>query len=283
MAAGGMRFDSDALGLSGTGGALLRDLIHDRLGLFYDETRGNQLLDKLAPLVVARGFDSFLDYYYLLRYDPSANGEWGQVMDALSVPETYFWREADQVRAVVTEIVPRLVDQGAQPLRIWSVPCSSGEEPLSIAMMLNEAGWFDRAPIRILASDASPAAIRRAREGLYRERSFRRLPPALREKYFERERDGWRVDPLLAARVQWSVVNLFEREQAAQLATAPVIFCRNLLIYFSERSLARVVSLFAEMMPTPGYLCLGVSESLLRHTTRFELQDIDGVYVYVKR
>jgi chemotaxis protein methyltransferase CheR len=278
-----MRFEADALGLSETGVSLLRDLIHDKTGLFYDDGRRGILVDKLAPLVVTKGFDSFLDYYYLLRYDPSANGEWGRVVDALSVPETYFWREVDQIQAVVKEVVPLLVRQGARPLRIWSVPCSSGEEPLTIAILLNEAGWFDRAPIAIYGSDASPKAVRAAREGLYRERSFRAMPPSMREKYFTREGETWRVDEAIAARVQWNRLNLFDRDQASRFASVPVIFCRNLLIYFSEQSLSRAVSLFADFMPTPGYLCLGASESLLRHTTRFELQEFNGAYLYVKR
>jgi chemotaxis protein methyltransferase CheR len=278
-----MRFDADALGLSPTGDALLRDLIHERVGLYYDDGRMNQLLDKLAPLVIAHGFDSFLDYYYLLRYDPAGDNEWGRVFDALAVPETYFWREMDQVRAVVDTVVPTLARRPG-PLRIWSVPCASGEEPLSIAMALDEAGWFRRTAVEIHASDASPAAIARAREGRYRERSFRALPQALRDRYFTPEDDGtWKVDEALQRRIAWSTLNLLDVDSAAPLAEAPVIFCRNLLIYFSRDSLLRTVNLFLRHMPTPGYLCLGASESLLRYTTRFELEEVGGAYIYVKR
>ncbi len=278
-----MRFDTDALGLSPAGMHLLRDLIHDRLGLSYDDGRTNQLLDKLAPLVIERGFDSFLDYYYLLRFDAAAGAEWSRVTDALAVPETYFWREADQVQAVVNEVVPRLIAAGTSPLRIWSVPCSSGEEPLSIAMALTEGGWFDRAAIEIYASDASRAAIGRAREGRYRERSFRNLPIWLREKYFTKDGKEWRIDPAIHERVRWSAVNVMDRDRVAPFAASPIVFCRNLIIYFSEVTIARTAALFAEFMPVPGYLCIGASESLLRHTTRFDLEEIGGAYIYVKR
>jgi hypothetical protein len=99
----------------------------------------------MAPLVVERGFRSFLDLYYLLKYDEvSAAEAWRHVLDALSVPETYFWREMDQIRAIVCRVVPELARRGAGGIRIWSAPCASGEEPLTIAMALNEAGWFDR-------------------------------------------------------------------------------------------------------------------------------------------
>ena len=134
-----MAFDSEALGLASTSTRLLRDLVHERLGLFYDETRLDQLTDRLAPLLVQRGFGSFLDYYYLLKYDPAGEAEWPRIMDALAVSETYFWREIDQLRAIVGTVVPRLVERlrGA-PLQIWSVPCASGEEPLTVAMLLEE-------------------------------------------------------------------------------------------------------------------------------------------------
>ncbi len=276
---------SKGLGLTDAALPLLRDLVHERSGVFYEAARLDMLAERLAPLVVERGFESFLDYYYLLKYDEAAGQEWLRVMDALSVPETYFWREIDQIRAVVDHVIPSLVESlRGQPLRIWSVPCASGEEPLTIAMMLDQAGWFERAPIDIHGSDASPAAIARARAGCYRERSFRALPPELRARYFIHEGDAWRPDPRLAGRItSWSVVNVMAPEEAARRACAPVIFCRNLFIYFTEAGVRAVVDRFADAMPSPGYLCVGASESLLRITTRFELEEIGDAFVYVKR
>ncbi len=273
------------LGLSDAAVPLLRDLVHERTGIFFEPSRCDILAERLAPLVIERGFESFLDYYYLLKYDESAGSEWPRVMDALAVPETYFWREIDQIRAVVEVVVPALVSslQG-RPLRIWSVPCAGGEEPLTLAMMLDQAGWFERAPIEIHGSDASPAAIARARAARYRERAFRTLPPALRERYFREDGDAWRPDARLSDRItSWSVVNLMAPDQVASRAQVPVIFCRNVFIYFTEVGVRTVVDRFADAMPSPGYLCVGASESLLRLTTRFDLEEIGGAFVYVKR
>ncbi|HEY7913830.1 MAG TPA: CheR family methyltransferase, partial [Blastocatellia bacterium] len=218
-----MTFYTETLGLSDGAFALLRDLIHERTGLFYDNGKSELLTDKLSPLVIDRGFSSFLDYYYLLKYDAGAEQEWKRVMDALSVQETYFWREMDQVRALVEVIVPDYFSTNrSRPLRIWTAACAAGEEPLSIAMALNEAGWFDRAPIEIYASDASTAAIERARRGLYRERSFRSLPPHLREKYFSEEKGGSRVAPGLHARIKWAVANLMDEAAVSKLAASQV-------------------------------------------------------------
>src|SRR4030095_15196597 len=90
-----------------------------------------------------------------------------------------------------------------RPLRIWSIPCATGEEPLTLAMLLDEAGWFERLPIELVASDASSEAIARAKEGTYGERSFRSLPPSMQEKYFVRCDRRWSVIPELHRRVSY--------------------------------------------------------------------------------
>jgi len=275
---------SDYLGLSMAAMPLLRDIVHERTGIYFAADRLDILADRLAPLVLERGFESFLDYYYLLKYDPCATQEWGRLIDAISVPETYFWREPDQIQAIINQVVPQLVHANPyETLRLWTVPCATGEEPLTIAMMLDLAGWFARTNIEIHASDASPKAIARAQAGRYRERAFRSLTAPLRERYFQRNGDGWTVDPDLARRVtSWSVVNLMDDEVAVR-ARVPIVFCRNVFIYFSESGVRHVVDRFADAMPTPGFLCVGASESLLRATTKFELEEIAGAFVYVKR
>jgi chemotaxis protein methyltransferase CheR len=279
-----MGFNAETLGLPTGINTLLRDLIHDRTGLFFDNGKCDILIDKLSPLVIERGFTSFLDYYYLLKYDAETSEEWNRVQDALSVQETYFWREADQVRALVDVLMPAYYSTlRAEPLRIWSAACATGEEPLTIAIALNEAGWFERAPIEIYASDASAQALEKARLGLYRERSFRNMPPGLRDKYFTGERGVWRVAPELSARIKWTRANLMEKSEIALLATAPVIFCRNVFIYFSADAISKVAGLLAEQMPTPGYLFIGAAQSLLRLATAFELQEMGGAFVYVKK
>jgi chemotaxis protein methyltransferase CheR len=280
-----MGFDAESLGLSDSAVGLLRDLVHERTGVFYDDNRRDILADRLAGLVTEGGFQSFLDYYYFLKYDPAAPAEWGRVMDALAVPETYFWREVDQLKAVASVIVPELSRrESGEPIRIWCVPCASGEEPLTQAMLLDADSWFDRVPIELHASDGSPAAIERARRGRYRERSFRVMPPHVRERYFTRRGDEWQVDAGLQARVSsWSVVNLGNRSEVEPRAACDILLCRNLFIYFSPGAVREVVSWFADRMATPGYLCVGASESLLRVTRRFELEEIAGAFVYVKR
>jgi chemotaxis protein methyltransferase CheR len=150
-------------------------------------------------------------------------------------------------------------------------------------MALEEAGWFDRLPIELYASDASPAAIATARRGIYRKRSFRNLPPALHTKYFTETASEWQVAPTLHARVRWATANITTPAEIAALATVPIIFCRNVFLYFSADAIRRTVHSFGERMTSPGHLFIGVSESLLRITDMFELREIGGAFVYVKR
>lgn len=275
--------DAEKLGRRTAAVMLLRDLVHERTGLHYDDGRCDTMADRLAPLVVARGFGSFLDYYYFLKYDPAGEAEWVAVLDALSVTETYFWREVEQLRAIAHVIVPQLI-QRKGVARVWCVPCATGEEPLTLAMLLDQQGLFDRGSIEIRASDASEAALTKAREGLYRERSFRALPRHLLEQYFTPEGGRWRVVSRLHQRVlSWDRVNLMDEIDVRKRGHVDVVLCRNVFIYFSHTKIRRVVDTLAEAMNTPGYLCVGAAESLLRVTTRFDLQQIADAFVYVKR
>ena len=275
---------ADVLGFSESAFTLLRDLIAQRTGVFFDDGRRDILADKLAALVAARGLGSFLDYYYLLRYDADAERHWIELTNRLAVPETFFWRQPEQFVVLAHTVVPRHFQESrGAPLRIWSAACCTGEEPLSIAIALAEGGWLDRNDIEIRASDASPAMVERARAGLYGERSFRNLPQELRDRYFRREGGGWRVDPRLHSRVQWKVANLVNPDEAGPLAAVDVIFCRNVFIYFSDENIRRVVRLFGERMPATGHLFLGAAESITRLSSVFELEQAGDAFVYVKR
>lgn len=261
---------------------LLRDLIHERTGMFFDAERIDLMIDKLRERVMQRGCRSYLDYFYILKYDENAAEEWLRLIDVFSVQETYFWREYSQINALVRVIAPAWFREHAQPLRIWSAACATGEEPYSIAMAIEEAG-LGHLPVEIHASDASEIALERARAGLYRERSFRALAPELREKYFTRVGDLWKLDARIMARVQFSRANLVAASEATPLAGVSVIFCRNVFIYFSPEAIRRTIRLFAAHLREPGYLFVGSSESLLKLTDDFELQELGDAFVYKRK
>jgi chemotaxis protein methyltransferase CheR len=124
--------------------------------------------------------------------------------------------------------------------------------------------------------------VERARRGLYGERSFRSLPAHLRERWFRREGDSWRVDPGLHGRVRWGVVNLVDAATVRSWAAADVVYCRNVFIYFSDETIGRVARALADGMPDEGVLFLGASESLTRLPTDFALTEVGGAFAYVK-
>jgi len=272
---------AESLPLPTTVFGILRDLIHERTGIFYDDGKRELLADKLSPRVMERGFSSFLDYYYLLKYGPDAESEWPQVLNALSVQETYFWREIGQIDALTQQILPTFVTSSpAVPIQIWCAACATGEEPLTIAMALAETGWFERAPIRIIASDASSAALAKARCGFYRERAFRAIPKSLQDKYFTAVPGGWQVVSEISSRVEFALANLMVHSEIEAFVRSPFIFCRNVFIYFSTDSVRRTVKHLARKMPRPGFLFIGASESLLKLSTDFELQAAGEGFVY---
>ena len=263
---------------------LLRDLIRERTGIYFDENSMDQMRDKIGTLMSERGIDSPIDYYYLLKYGQAANDddEWPSLLNAISVRETFFWREFDQIRTLVEVIMPMLSQRSGPPIRIWSSACATGEEPLTIAMALDQRGWFDRVPIEIYASDASSAALCAAQTGIYRERAFRNLSDEIRTRYFTRVEGGWKIDAGIHNRIRWRRANLMVESEISDLARTHVIFCRNVFIYFSEPGIRQTVKVFSERMREPGFLFLGAAESLLKFTTDFDLREIGGAFVYVK-
>ena len=260
---------------------LLNSIIHERTGIWFEPDRHDVLLEKLEPLAEQRGCQSFLDYYYLLKYEQNGREDWENVADALAVPETYFWREMAHINALVQHVVPQWFKRTSLPLKIWTAASSSGEEPYTLVMALSEAGWSQH-PIEIRASDASTFALAKARTAVYGKNSFRALPPALREKYFSPVPGGWKLSPEITQRVVFRRANLLAADEIDDLARSPVIFCRNVFIYFSPHAIRQTLATFATRMPTNGYLFVGTSESLLKSTTDFQLREIGDAFVYVR-
>src|SRR5437660_4037571 len=174
---------------------LMRDEIYKRTGMWFADSSKYLLQKRLSPRARELNFDSFQTYFYFLQYDPRADAEFDQIYDLVTTNETYFFREPAQLAAFAEEIVPEILERkSVNKVRIWSAGCSSGEEAYSIAMLLSEAGYYERASFEIFASDINQAVLAKARRGNYRENAFRATSATLRERYFNREADNsWRV------------------------------------------------------------------------------------------
>src|SRR3954466_11683788 len=143
---------------------LLRDAIYKRTGMWFGDSSKYLLQKRLSPRAKELNFESFQKYFYFLQYDPRAESEFDQIYDLITTNETYFFREPAQLSAFVEEIVPEiLLRKSVKKVRIWSAGCSSGEEAYSIAMLLSEAGYYDRATFEIFASDINQQVLAKAR------------------------------------------------------------------------------------------------------------------------
>ncbi len=263
---------------------LLRDEIYKRTGMWFSDSSKYLLQKRLSPRAKELTFDSFQKYFYFLQYDPRSTAEFDAIYDLVTTNETYFFREPAQLTAFIEEVVPDLLSKKViKKIRIWSAGCSSGEEPYSLAMLLQESGYFEHATFEIFASDINQQVLAKARKGHYRESAFRATTPELRDKYFTSEPDGsWKIGDAIRNRVQFGRLNLYDEARVSLLGHLDVIFCRNVIIYFDDSSKRVVVTNFYNRLVDGGYLLLGHSESLISLSTQFKLRHLKNDMVYQK-
>jgi chemotaxis protein methyltransferase CheR len=259
--------------------AILSALIEERVGLHYDVHERDLLADRVSPRAMDRGFESLLDYYYFLRYDPAAEEELALLVEALVVNETYFFREVAALKVLVAEIIPKLIAEGIRP-RIWCAACSTGEEPLTLAMLLDEAGLLDR--VTLVASDISARVLGQAKEGTYRRRSLRALPPGVVGRWLEGQDDGMRFASHISRSVEWRRVNLVDEAALSALGHFDLVICRNVLIYFRDQTIEQVIQNLWQRLRPDGVLVVGASESLLRFDVAFSCEELRGAFLYRK-
>jgi chemotaxis protein methyltransferase CheR len=259
------------------------ELFKQHCGLHFGPDSRFLLEKRLARRVHELDLGSFAAYHYLLESDAAGERELSHIIDEITTNETYFFRERNQLRALIEEILPELRarQEGlATPISIWSAGCSSGEEPYSVVMLALEAGFEPGRDLRVYASDISRRVLSKARRGEYRPASFRDAPPELQKRYFV-ERDGlWRISDEVKRQVVFTHLNLLDRSRISLLGTMDVILCRNVIIYFDLETKARVIATFEEKLRPGGYLLLGHSESLINISSAFELRHLRHDLVY---
>lgn len=262
----------------------LRDAIYGRSGLWFSDGSKYLLQKRLSPRARELNFDSFQKYFYFLQYDSRSQGEYDRIFDLVTTNETYFFREPAQLSAFIEEIVPDLLEKRpGRKIRIWSAGCSSGEEAYTVAMLLTERGWYEKAAFEIFATDINQLVLGKARKGLYRENAFRATSQQLREKYFKQEDPLlWKIQDSIRNRVQFGRLNLYDDSRVALVGSVDVIFCRNVIIYFDDSSKRSVIKGFYDRLLDGGYLLLGHSESLISLSSQFKLRHLKNDMVYQK-
>lgn len=239
---------------------------------------------RVADRMSATGSASFSSYFARLRND--VQNELERFINAFTVNETYFYREDQQLRCLTNDLLAERIraKKPGQAIRIWSAPCSTGEEPYSIAIWLLE-NWpqVDAYDIEIVGSDIDTNVLEIAREGIFGKRALMRLTPDLIERYFAPVgADRWRIVDGLRESVLLTSVNLVEAAQTRPHGKFDVIFCRNVLIYFDDASRRVAAENLFENLEYGGYICLGHSESMSRISPLFEVCRFADAIVYRK-
>ena len=263
-------------------GVVAREL-YRRCGLVFQGGQAALFRKRVARRARELGYPDVAAYVAALSRDGFGQAEYEHLIDLLTVNETYFFREVEQMEALLDRVWPGWTGVH-RPVRVWSAACSTGCEPYTLAILLLERGLVGpgRAPVEILGTDISETVLRQAREGIYGEFALRATPAPIRERYFKREGERYRLDPRVRSMVAFRRDNLVGGGMGGVTGAFHVIFCRNVLIYFDVEAKRKVVGRLASMLRPGGILFVGRSESLFQVPEAPPMVRLDGVTAYQK-
>ncbi len=258
------------------------DFLYRRTGLSFSENKRYFIDRRLAERIAATKSASFQAYFSLLRAD--ADHEIEYLVNSFTVNETYFYREDHQLRCMTSSLLADIVGKRppASTIRIWSIPCSTGEEPYSIALWLME-NWpqVDDYNIEIVGSDIDTRALKAAADGIYGERALMRLSRGIVDRYFRPVAgDKHEIDKGLRESIEFTRANVIDAKDMAKYRNFDLIFCRNVLIYFDDASRRQAAENLYESLRPGGYICLGHSESMSRISPLFNVCRFPDAIVY---
>lgn len=261
------------------------DFFYRKTGISYDISKKSSVEMRLTKRMTATGQPNFRAYFTHLRFQASGD-ELQNLVNQMTVNETYFFREEYQFKCLVESVLDIIVakKQRDQILRIWSIPSSTGEEPYSLALQLLEY-WsgVDRVGVEIIASDIDTQVLDKARRGEFGLRSVQNLPKPVLNRYFKLVKKGtYRICQDLRDSIEFCHVNLNDAAQTRSFRGFDVIFCRNLLIYFDDASRRQAAESFYDALNPGGFLFLGHAETMSRISSLFRVRRFGNTIVYQK-
>lgn len=237
------------------------------LGIYFPPDRYPDMISRLQPVAQELEFDDVAEFAIWLLTASISSAEMAVLSKHLTIGETYFFRGTKNFDALRHRIFPAIFNHShpsRHEVRVWSAACSTGEEPYSVAILLNELlppGWN----ARIFASDVNPAAIAQAQKGVYRPWSFRGLSPIYRNRYFNPLPNGhFELAPNIRQMVEFFPFNLISDEYPSLLNglnNVDMIFCRNVLIYFSPETVRNIIRKMEKTLVSDGYLLVSPAEA----------------------
>jgi chemotaxis protein methyltransferase CheR len=262
-----------------------REFFYRKTGIMFDQSKRYFVDRRIIERIKATGHSGFKSYFIFLRFESSGQ-ELQNLINVLTVNETYFFREEYQFRCMVNHMLPEIVSrkEPGDMIRIWSIPSSTGEEPYSIAIYLLEY-WkdIDKWDVEILSSDIDTNVLENAKQGIYSARSVQHLPKEFIKKYFIPLKDGnYKICDDLRNSVEFTKVNIVDTKETKRYRGIDLVFCRNLLIYFDDISRKVAVENLFDAMNPGGFICLGHSESMSRITSIFKIRKLPEAIVYQK-
>jgi chemotaxis protein methyltransferase CheR len=259
------------------------EFFYHKTGMLFAPNKRYFVDKRVQERIVTSGRVTFREYFDYLKSDVR---EYQALVNTMTVNETYFYRESYHLDCLVKSMLPEVVAAlpPRKPLRIWSMPCSTGEEPYSIAFYLLEYfPYVDDFEIEIVASDIDTAVIEKAQQGLYAARALQNLPSATVHKYTTDVGGGLRqIVPALRDSIKFKQANLMDVAEDRMFRGFHVVFCRNLLIYFDDVSRREAAAAIYTAMAPGGFVCLGHSESMSRISPLFSLRKFPEGIVYQK-
>lgn len=288
-----MMLSSKNINMSDKAFCTLRDMIYERSGIYFPEQKKYVLENRLLKRIEDGGFEDFDRYIDFLRYDPLRGREFSKLFDIITTNETSFFRDTNQLHTFESVVLPQAIKdiegKGQKRLRIWSAACSTGEEPYTLAMIiLNKFPQIQNMgppclDIEINGSDISESVINSARRGEYNDYSIRNVPPRYLERYFIKNGSGkYAVRHEVKGMIRLSNVNLFDDMKLRMLRGIHIVFCRNVLIYFSDVAKKKAIANIYDCLESGGYLFIGYAESLFNISRAFKLVNINNIIVYQK-
>ena len=266
---------------------LIRQYIYELTGIYFQDNKKYLLEGRLGKRLQVLSLPDFEAYMHLLRTGPRRSEEMRFFFDAVTINETFFFRNEPQFEAFENTLVPDVLaakGTGPRRLRAWSAASSSGEEAHTISMIYLERlrAKYPGLELEVLGTDINTTALETARKGVYRDYSVRNMPPLFLNKYFRTEDSRYFVKDEVRQLVRFEFLNLSDQARMKQMAGFDIIFCCNVLIYFDQKSKIQVVSNLYDAMNRGGYLFIGYAESLHGISTAFKLVNFPKTVAYKK-